>query len=141
MSEEEFDRAVREDEFVEHVTYVSGQRYGTLRLEVERILAAGKSCILELETQGARAVRDTRRDAVTIFVQAPSFAELERRLRDRATESAGEIGERIELARHQMEEADDFDYVVTNDDLERAVGELEELVRRALGAPGTITRA
>ena len=58
---------------------------------------------------------------MTIFVQAPSFGELERRLRERDTESAGEIGERLALARRQTEEADDFDHVVTNDDVERAV--------------------
>ena len=69
---------------------------------------------------------------MTIFVQAPSFAELERRLRERATESAGEIGERLELARRQAEEAGDFDFVVTNDDVERAVSELEGIVDRAL---------
>ena len=72
---------------------------------------------------------------MTIFVEAPTFAELERRLRERATESAGEIGERLELARRQAEEAGDFDHVVTNDDLERAVAELGGDRRpRALGA-------
>ena len=69
---------------------------------------------------------------MTIFVQAPSFGELERRLRERDTESAGEIGERLALARRQAEEADDFDYVVTNDDVERAVGELESIIDAAL---------
>ena len=67
---------------------------------------------------------------MTIFVQAPSFGELERRLRERDTESAGEIGERLALAKRQAEEADDFDYVVTNDDVERAVTELGEHHRR-----------
>ena len=64
-------------------------------------------------------------ESVTVFVSAPSFAELERRLRERATESTGDIGERLQVARHQMEEADDFDHVVVNDDLERAVADLE----------------
>ena len=73
---------------------------------------------------------------MTVFVQAPSFAELERRLRERATESAGEIGERLELARRQAEEAGDFDHVVTNDDVERAVAELEgDRRRRRSGEP------
>lgn len=132
LSEEEFSRRVEDGAFLEHVVYVSGQRYGTLRSEVERILASGRSCILELETKGAKSVKVAMPRAVTIFIAAPTFAELERRLRERATESAGEIGERLDVARRQLQEADDFDYVVTNDDLERAVGELEEIVSSEL---------
>jgi guanylate kinase len=135
LSEAEFDRRVREGDFLEHVDYVSGHRYGTLREEVERILASGRSCVLELETQGAKEVQATMPEATTIFVKPPSFAELERRLRERATESAGEIGERLALARSQAREAGDFDHVVTNDDVERAVGEIESILERALSQP------
>jgi guanylate kinase len=99
---------------------------------VKRIFEEGKSCVLELETGGARAVKEEQPDSVTIFVSAPSFAELERRLRERATESSGDIGERLEVARQQLGEADDFDYTVVNDDVERAVQELEKVVDAAL---------
>jgi guanylate kinase len=132
LSGEEFQRRVDAGDFVEHVDYVSGHRYGTLREEVDGILASGRSVILELETHGAKEVQASLPDAVTIFIEPPSFAELERRLRDRATESAGEIGERLELARRQAEEAGDFDHVVTNDDVGRAVEELGAIVDRAL---------
>jgi len=132
LSGEEFQRRVDAGAFLEHVDYVSGHRYGTLREEVDRILASGRSVILELETHGAKEVQASIPDAVTIFIEAPTFAELERRLRDRATESAGEIGERLELARRQAEEAGDFDHVVTNDDVGRAVEELGAIVDRAL---------
>jgi guanylate kinase len=132
MAEPEFERRVRDGEFLEHVVYVSGHRYGTLHAEVERILEAGRSCVLELETQGAREVEAERPDTVSIFIAAPSFAELERRLRDRATESAGEIGERLELARRQVEEQADFDHVVVNDDVERATRELERFIEAEL---------
>jgi guanylate kinase len=135
LSEDEFLRRVEAGDFLEHVEYVSGHRYGTLRDEVDRILGSGRSVVLELETEGAKEVQRSSPDAVTVFVQAPSFAELERRLRDRATESAGEIGERLELARRQAEEAGDFDRVVTNDDLARAVAELGAIVDRALREP------
>ena len=128
LSAEEFQRRVDGGEFLEHVDYVSGHRYGTLREEVDRILASGRSVVLELETRGAKEVQATIPEAVTIFVEPPSFAELERRLRERATESAGEIGERLELARRQAGEAGDFDHVVTNDDVGRAVAELGSLV-------------
>jgi guanylate kinase len=131
----EFQRRVDAGDFLEHVDYISGHRYGTLKEEVEKILSSGRSVVLELETHGAKEVQAALPDAVTIFIEAPSFAELERRLRERATESAGEIGERLELARHQTEEAGDFDHVVTNDDVARAVGKLGEIVDRSLWEP------
>ncbi|HSE81122.1 MAG TPA: guanylate kinase [Gaiellaceae bacterium] len=134
LSGTEFQRRLDAGEFLEHVDYVSGHRYGTLRAEVDRILSSGRSVVLELETHGAKDVQATITDAVTIFVEPPSFAELERRLRERATESAGEIGERLELARRQAEEAGDFDHVVTNDDVGRAVAELGAIVDRAVAA-------
>jgi guanylate kinase len=139
LTEKEFVSRVEAGEFLEHVVYVSGQRYGTLRSEVDRIHTAGKSCVLELETKGARAVRDAEPSAVTIFIAAPSFDELERRLRERATESSGEIEERLQLAREQMLEADDFDYVVLNDDVERAVTELDGIVTREAASVGRLS--
>ena len=139
LTEEEFLGRIQAGDFLEHVVYVSGQRYGTLRSEVARIHAVGKSVVLELETKGARAVRDAESSAVTIFIAPPSFAELERRLRERATESSGEIDERLELAREQVQEADDFDYVVMNDDVERAVTELDGIVTREAADVGRLS--
>jgi guanylate kinase len=128
LTDEEFAARDEGGDFLEHVVYVSGHRYGTLKSEIERIIAAGHSCILELETEGARRVKELRPDAVTVFVVPPTFEELERRLRSRATESSGEIDERLDLARRQMAEQGDFDVVLVNDDLDRAVAELEALV-------------
>ena len=95
--------------------------------------------MLELETEGALNVKEDVPGAVTIFITAP-IPELERRLRERASESEGEIGERIGLARKQLAQADEFDYVVVNDDVERATRELEEIVQRELAAAGTMSR-
>ncbi len=119
--------------------YVSGHRYGTLRSELERIRAQGHVPLLELETEGALEVKAKEPRAVTIFISA-AVDELERRLRDRATESTGEIGERIALAREQLQQADSFDYVVENDDLDRALDELTDLVRGLLAPAGTMSR-
>jgi len=123
LSEGDFARRVANGEFLEHITYVSGQRYGTLREEVERIGREGKITVLELETEGALKVAEELPGVVTVFVTAPR-AELERRLRERATESAGEIGERLDLAENQLLQASLFDHVVENDDVDRAVDEL-----------------
>jgi guanylate kinase len=139
LTDDDFLRRVAEGEFLEHVEFVSGHRYGTLRSELDRIAANGHVPLLELETVGAIRVKREVPGAVTIFISA-RVEELERRLRERATESAGEIGERIELARKQLEQAGEFDHVIENDDLERAVGELTALVRRLLGATATMPR-
>jgi guanylate kinase len=139
LTPEEFLARIEADEFLEHVEYVSGHRYGTLRSELDRIRRNGHVPLLELETRGAKEVAAKESDAVTIFISA-AVDELERRLRDRATESTGEIGERIALARRQLEEADSFDYVVENDDLERAADELTQLVRGLLAPAGTMSR-
>jgi guanylate kinase len=139
LTDADFLARVDRGEFLEHVDYVSGHRYGTLRSELERIAAKGHVPLLELETEGALRVKREVPGAITIFVSA-RVEELERRLRARATESAGEIGERIELARKQLEQAAAFDYVIENDDLERAVGELTHLVRRLIGATATMPR-
>lgn len=133
LASEEFDRLIADDGFLEWVSYVSGHRYGTLRSEIDRIRALGKVPLLDLEIEGARRVRDEVPDAVTIFVDAP-LTELERRLTERATESSGEIGERVELARRQKTAAGEFDHVIENDVLERAVAELLRIVRLELAA-------
>jgi len=83
-------------------------------------------------------VRDEVPGAVTVFVKAPTMAELERRLRERATESGGEIEERLAVAREQLALEDEFDHVIVNDDLHRAVDELETIVNRELRAAGSM---
>jgi guanylate kinase len=139
LTPEEFLARIEAGDFLEHVEYVSGQRYGTLRSELDRIRSNGHLPLLELETEGALRVKSEVPRAVTIFISA-TVDELERRLRERATESTGEIGERIALARNQLEQAGDFDYVVRNDELEPAVEELVELVRGLLTPAGTMSR-
>ena len=131
LSDADFARRVANDEFLEHVTYVSGQRYGTLCSEVERIGDGGHVCVLELETEGALNVKEKLPNAITVFVTAP-LSELERRLRERATESSGEIGGRLEMARHQQTQGGEFDYVLVNEELEGATASLAGIVEREL---------
>jgi guanylate kinase len=127
LSDDEFTRRVDAGEFLEWVPYVSGRRYGTLSSEIDRIGRDGAVCILELELEGALKVQWDVPGSITIFIAA-DVDELERRLRERATESTGEIGERIALARRQLERAHEFRYMVRNDDLERATAALAALV-------------
>jgi guanylate kinase len=139
LTDADFLSRVAHGDFLEHVEYVSGRRYGTLRSELERIAGHGHLPLLELETEGALRVKRQVAGSVTIFISA-RVEELERRLRERATESTGEIGERIALARRQLEQADEFDYVIENDELERAVEELTALVRGFLIPAATMPR-
>jgi guanylate kinase len=140
VSEAVFEHRVREDEFLEYVDLPWGARSGTLRSEIDRIQANGKVPLLDLETDGAIRVKETIPGAVTIFVDAPTFEELQRRLRERATESSGEIQERLELARKQRELRDRFDYLIVNDDVDRAADELQGIVQRELQTAGTMSR-
>jgi guanylate kinase len=135
-----FASLVEEGEFLEYVDLPWGARSGTLRSEIDRIQAHGRVPLLDLETDGALGVAAAIPGALTFFVAAPSFEELERRLRDRATESSGEIQVRLDLARKQQEQRRLFDHTIVNDDVERAADELTALVRRALHAAGTMTR-
>jgi len=138
ITPEEFDAKEQAGEFLEWVDYV-GNRYGTLRSEIDRLRAAGKAPLLELETEGALRVQRRVDRSVTVFVTAP-VAELERRLRERATESSGAIDDRISKARRQLEERGAFDYVVENDDRDRAADELAGIVERELAATATMPR-
>jgi guanylate kinase len=139
IGDEEFDRRLTEGEFLEYVRFPWGQRSGTLRSEINRIIDRGRVPVLELELEGAKSVRDEVSGSYTVFVDAPLPA-LERRLHARATESMGEIHERLAMARRQKEEAEEFDRIVLNDDLERAVEELEGVVRGELENAGRLSR-
>ena len=131
LSEEDFAARVVRGEFLEWVEYVSHKRYGTLRSEIERIAENGRVCVLELELEGALHVQEEVPGACTIFISA-DVDELERRLRERATESTGEIEDRITLARYQLEQAHRFRYMVRNDDVTRAAEVLSAIVEREL---------
>jgi guanylate kinase len=138
----EFDRRLADGDFLEHVEWPWGEhkKAGTLWSEIDRIADRGKAVLLEVETGGALAVKERVPSAVTIFITAPTVEELERRLRERGTESAGEIEERLETAQEQWKLKPRFDHVVVNDDLERALDELQEIVERNLASAGTISR-
>jgi guanylate kinase len=140
VTPEKFERLVEDGEFLEYVDLPWGARSGTLRSEIDRIQAHGKVPLLDLETDGALRVQETIPGSVTIFVDAPTFAELERRLRERATESSGEIQVRLDLARKQQTLKSRFDHLIVNDDVERAAQELTEIVRRELQTAGTMSR-
>lgn len=129
LSEEEFRRRIDAGEFVEWAD-VHGHLYGTLVSEVKRLLDKGHSLVLEIDVQGALNVRRVYPDAVLIFIEPPSIEELEKRLRGRGTEDEGSIELRLANARHEMALAPEYDARIVNDTVDRAVAELDSVMRR-----------
>jgi guanylate kinase len=123
LSPEDFDRRVEAGEFVEHAEY-AGNRYGTLKSELKR---PARGIVLEIDVQGARHVRETLPDAFQVFVEPPSFEDLERRLAGRGSDPPEQIARRLEAAREEIAAASQFDHRIVNDDLERALQELCDL--------------
>ena len=122
-----FEALRAEDDLLESAT-VFDNLYGTSRKQVENILADGHNVVLEIDWQGAQQVRESMPDCVTIFVLPPSLAELERRLRDRRTDSDEVIERRLRDAVSDMGHWNEFDYVIVNDDLDQAVADLEAVL-------------
>jgi guanylate kinase len=133
LDPEEFERRAAAGEFLEHACY-SGNRYGTLRSEVERRLADGAPVVLEIEVQGARQVRAEMPEAVAVFIAPPSREALRARLIGRGTDTPEQVDERMRTAERELEAQPEFAHVVVNDRLERATDELVRVVGDALAA-------
>jgi guanylate kinase len=131
LTPERFETRVQAGDFVEHATY-SGNRYGTLRSELERCVAAGVPVVLEIEVQGARQVRQAMPEATAVFIAPPSLDALRARLVGRGTDSTDQVDERLHTARAELAAQPEFAHVVVNDRLEQATDELTEIVRKAL---------
>jgi guanylate kinase len=128
LDREEFARRADANQFLEHAAY-SGNRYGTLRCEVERRLREGRSVLLEIEVQGARQVRAAMPEAVLVFIAPPNAEALRERLEGRATDDPEAIDERLRTAELELDAQQEFKHVIVNDDLDRASAELERIVR------------
>jgi guanylate kinase len=127
VTPEKFLELERNGELLESAL-VFDNHYGTGRRQVEAHLAAGRHVILEIDWQGARQVREAAPDSVTLFILPPSRVELERRLRNRRTDSEAVIRRRLRDALADMSHWEEFDYAIVNDDLQRAVAALEDVI-------------
>lgn len=127
ISRAEFEHKLAENAFYEWAE-VHGNLYGTLREEVDRCLASGLHVVLELDVQGRRHMAKLRPDAISVFLMPPSFEELERRLRARGANDEQDIQLRLRNAREEVAAVDEYDFVIVNDDLDRAAAELEQVL-------------
>jgi guanylate kinase len=132
LTEEQFQERREAKDFLEFAHY-SGNHYGTLNSELDRCLDKGCSVVLEIEVQGATQVRASRPDSVQIFIAPPDESVLRDRLRGRGTDSAEAIDKRLQVAEQELGAQGDFDFLIVNDDLDKASDELESIVRQSIG--------
>ena len=128
QTKEEFETLILEDRLIEYAEYV-GNYYGTPKDYVYQQMDAGKDIFLEIEVQGALQVKKKFPETVLIFVVPPSIAELRRRLYERGTENEQTIQKRLSRAAQELELAKQYDYILKNENLDRAVAELKEILR------------
>lgn len=126
---EEFEKMIRQDALYEYAQYVSNY-YGTPKAYVQEQLDAGKDVILEIEVQGALKVKEKNPKALLLFVTPPSAEELKKRLQGRGTETEEVINERMRRAADESELMDRYEYLVINDQLEKCVEEVHQLIQR-----------
>jgi len=132
LPKEEFENLIAKNELVEHEFFFNNY-YGTLRREVKRALNTGRSMIFDVDVKGAQSIKKKYPDdAVQIFIAPPSFEILEQRLRNRKTEDEEKLRRRLERVSMELETGKTFEYVVVNDDLERAIEEVDGIVKKHL---------
>ncbi len=131
MTTEEFEKLIEAGEILEYAKY-NGNYYGTPKRNVEKMLASGTNVLLEIEPQGALNVKKQFPEAVLMFVTPPSMAELKKRLEERGREDEKQIQERIDAAKWELEQADKYNYIFINDDLDECVKEVAALLHKKM---------
>ena len=126
-TKEEFEEMIAAGELIEHAVYV-GNYYGTPKMFVDEQRQSGKDVLLEIEVQGVLQVKEKFPDTVTVFVTSPSISELRKRLTGRGTEDEETIEKRIRRAAEEVKYACDYDYLLINDDLDKAIADLKDIV-------------
>jgi len=134
LTRDEFEARIRDGAFAEHAESY-GNLYGTPAAPLLEALEAGRIVVLDVDVQGARQVVRKFPDAVLVFIRAPDIDTLVERLRRRSTESKEQFQARLERARAELDCADEYDHVIVNDDLEVALGELRDVVRKTKEKP------
>lgn len=129
LTKEEFEQKIKENAFYEYAL-VFNNYYGTLKEKIDDKLKAGLDVILEIDVQGAMQMKEQNDDIVMIFIMPPSKEELLNRLTGRKTENSAEIELRTAIAIEEMEKKDEYDHIVVNDDLEKAIKEVEEIINK-----------
>ncbi len=129
VSKEEFEQNIKGDKFLEYACF-AGNYYGTKKKYIQQKMDEGYNVLLEIDTQGALQVKEKMPEAILIFIAPPSFEELEHRLRGRHTEDEETIQKRLAQVKIELERSQKYDYIVINDSVDRAVEEIESIVKQ-----------
>jgi guanylate kinase len=131
LSVKEFEQKIEEDAFAEYEMVYQNKFYGTLKAKLNEIWQSGKIPLVDIDVQGAQKIKNQyQENALSIFIQAPSLEELAQRLKNRGTDSAEMIAERVEKAKHELVLKDKFDQTVVNDVLEEAVATCQTSIEK-----------
>lgn len=128
VTPEEFEEKIKNDEFLEYAKVHYGQYYGTPKKEIKELLNKGKDVILEIDVQGAKQIKEKFPDTVLIFIMAPSMEEVKRRILMRGDENNEQILSRFKVAYNEINQYNNYNYVVVNDDLNEAVRKVESIL-------------
>ena len=135
VSREEMKEAIEKNEFLEHAEF-SGNIYGTSKRAVQEVLKSGRICVLDVDIQGVKSLKKTDLNPIYCFIKPPSLELLEKRLRERGTETEESLAKRLETAKRELEyekaESEAFDHVLVNDDLELAYTQLKSILKEQL---------
>ena len=128
VTKDEFEEKIKNGDFLEYAKVQYGAYYGTPKKEVLKILDSGKDCILEIDVQGAKQVKEMYPQAILIFIMAPSMSDVKARIKARGMENNEQIIERFKVAYNEINEINNYNYVVVNDDLDEAVKKVEAIL-------------
>ncbi len=124
---EDFKNKITEGFFIEYVNF-GANFYGTPKAAVDKMLGNGECVVLKIEVEGAGNIRKLYPDAVSIFIAPPSFEELKSRLKNRGTETEAEYNKRVEIAREELKRANEYDYIVINDEIEKCADDISDIL-------------
>lgn len=128
ISHEEFERKIKNGDFLEYAKVRYGEYFGTPKENIENLLEAGKDVILEIDVQGAKQIKKKLPETILIFIMAPSMEEVKRRIKARGAETAEQIVDRFQTAYREINEVNKYNYVVVNDNLEEAIQKVEAIL-------------
>jgi len=127
VTKEEFEQKIKDNDFLEYATY-NNNYYGTLKSKIEEKLNNNIDVITEIEVKGAKNIKNIYNDSILIYILPPSLKELEERLRNRHTEDEDTIRNRMNITKEELKQIDIYDYVVVNDDLEKAIEKVKNII-------------
>lgn len=129
ITHKEFEKKIKNGDFLEYAKVRYGEYFGTPKEEVQKLLNTGKDVILEIDVQGAKQIKEMFKEVLLIFIMAPSMTEVKRRIKERGKETPNQIVDRFKTAYKEINEIPQYNYIVINDEIEKAVEKVEAILK------------